>query len=311
MKIFFNNKSFCLSFILLFYFCSDLTLETRTAGADVFARSFANELLLDYENQLKLSWKLVDDVQLDADSASNDRVVKKIQFKLEMNMMQFPLMIGIGMSDRGAFDRNVDLVVFDWRSWKRDQLFVYDCHIKEDGVLERDLFGNDYVLLDHIVVREKRKIVIVFEREVNTCGQETHKNQEDYLIEPGTTHLVYFLMPNAKKSLGEIFAYKSMIRPFDAKTSTKGMKQVQLIKSEYFASLTQNFNAQTSQYFDVLNHQVRLPTQDTVYWCSVYKLDEKFKHKHHITAFESVISESSQDVVHHMELFHCTFDPLD
>ena len=41
-----------------------------------------------------------------------------------------------------------------------------------------------------------------------------------------------------------------------------------------------------------------------MYWCSVHKLDNQFESKHHMVQYEADISPGSEDVVHHMEVFH-------
>lgn len=89
----------------------------------------------------------------------------------------------------------------------------------------------------------------------------------------------------------------------------KDMKQAQLIKSTYFDQSVAYFDANKHKKFQIVNKNIRIPAQDTVYWCRVAKLDDVFKRKHHIIAYESVISERSRGVAHHMELFHCRFDP--
>lgn len=88
------------------------------------------------------------------------------------------------------------------------------------------------------------------------------------------------------------------------------MKQTQLIKSTFFDSSVAYFDSQKHKKIDIINQRIRLPADETTYWCRVYKLDEQeFKLKHHIIAYESVISEASRGVAHHMELFHCLTDP--
>lgn len=85
------------------------------------------------------------------------------------------------------------------------------------------------------------------------------------------------------------------------------MKQSQLIKGTFYDK--HHLDVERSKSFEVRVDKIRLPAADTTYWCHVYRLDERFNEKHHITAFESVITESSEGVVHHMELFHCISDP--
>lgn len=146
---------------------------------------------------------------------------------------------------------------------------------------------------------KKSEINVYLERKINTC------DENDYNIEAGTTHIIHFLYSKRQTaSIYDVFNYK-FIPKIDA--DSFDMKQTQLIKSEYFAK--EHFDPIKSKKFEVRVNNIRLPSADTTYWCHVYKLDKVFNLKHHITAFESVITKSSKGIVHHMELFHCMADP--
>lgn len=57
---------------------------------------------------------------------------------------------------------------------------------------------------------------------------------------------------------------------------------------------------------DVNLKQVEIPANETTYWCHIQKLDDFVRRKHHIVQFEPLIS--NEDIVHHMEVFHCETD---
>lgn len=57
---------------------------------------------------------------------------------------------------------------------------------------------------------------------------------------------------------------------------------------------------------DVLLKAVPIPVKETTYWCHVQKLDDFIQQKHHIVQFEPLIT--NEDIVHHMEVFHCETD---
>lgn len=57
---------------------------------------------------------------------------------------------------------------------------------------------------------------------------------------------------------------------------------------------------------DVRLKDVEIPAQETTYWCHVQKLSAVARRKHHIVQFEPLIS--NEDIVHHMEVFHCETD---
>lgn len=57
---------------------------------------------------------------------------------------------------------------------------------------------------------------------------------------------------------------------------------------------------------DVTLKAVSIPAKETTYWCHIQKLDEFIQQKHHIVQFEPLIT--NEDIVHHMEVFHCETD---
>lgn len=54
---------------------------------------------------------------------------------------------------------------------------------------------------------------------------------------------------------------------------------------------------------DVTLKEVEIPAKETTYWCHIQKLDDFIQQKHHIVEFEPLIT--NEDIVHHMEVFHC------
>ena len=146
-------------------------------------------------------------------------------------------------------------------------------------------------------------MVFIFKRKIDTC------DPEDYLIETGTTHILHFVYTKKHVLISDVFSgLKGEFAPFSDST-TVDMKQTQLIKSTFFEE-PQMLDAKNRKSFEVRVNRIKLPSSETTYWCHVHKLEKRFEtEKHHITAFESVISETSEGVVHHMELFHCISDP--
>lgn len=55
-------------------------------------------------------------------------------------------------------------------------------------------------------------------------------------------------------------------------------------------------------------NQVRVPSDETTYWCKLFQFPPELVRKHHIIRYESVINRESSSLVHHMELFHCEVD---
>jgi dopamine beta-monooxygenase len=51
---------------------------------------------------------------------------------------------------------------------------------------------------------------------------------------------------------------------------------------------------------------VKIGAVETTYWCHVMKVPEALlKKKHHVVQFGSVIQKGNEELVHHMEVFHC------
>lgn len=123
-----------------------------------------------------------------------------------------------------------------------------------------------------------------FHRKFDTC------DPNDYVIQDGTTHLVWSKGPDVVHHL----------RGLNITTRDSGMVRTQLLK---------NLNVPTkpppSEKLEIRVDHVNVPSSDTTYWCKVVKLPEKFKQKHHILQYEAVIEEKNQGLVHHMEVFHC------
>ena len=230
---------------------------------------FKYSTILDNENRVRLEWN----VMLGDDE-------KSIRFKLSVmkNSSSVPI-IGFGMSDRGEFN-NADLVIFERR--QGDNFELLDCHTNEQRQLIRD-FRQSYILVSGRV--RKKQVEIIFDRKINTC------DKNDYLIETGTVHAVYFLFePNGKfPDVNELLSGRFLI---EKDASSFGMKQTQLIRSTIYENNDEDLNKKS--YFDVTNTKIKLPSQHTTYWCKVYKLIDKFKDKHHIIAFEGLITNSSK-----------------
>ncbi|KAG1652656.1 Dopamine beta-hydroxylase [Nymphon striatum] len=53
--------------------------------------------------------------------------------------------------------------------------------------------------------------------------------------------------------------------------------------------------------------EVKVPNQETTYWCSLHKLPPMDK-KHHLIQFGPAVQAGNEPLVHHMELFHCEVD---
>lgn len=238
---------------------------------------FKYSSVIDHDNRVQLEWNVY----------RNQRLIR---FKLRLIDFRMPYLVGFGASDYGKFT-NADLVVFKVQK-NLLTLEHYDAHTDKTGLLSNDTRQNYVLLKDRAKINE---VEIIFERKFDTC------DEQDYLIETGTVHVIYFLTY-------DVTLYGRPFNPVKV-SNFYDMKQTQLVKSSFFEKSVSYFDETKYRNFQITNDRVTIPGRDTTYWCKVYKLDDRFKSKHHIIAYESVITDTSKGVVHHMELFHCITDP--
>uniref|UniRef100_A0A8C5QVA4 Dopamine beta-hydroxylase n=1 Tax=Leptobrachium leishanense TaxID=445787 RepID=A0A8C5QVA4_9ANUR len=187
-----------------------------------------------------------------------------------------------GMSDRGAFE-GADLAIL----WSNGFSFFFgDAWTDQEGYIHNDS-QQDYQLL--MAQQAPEGLYIVFKRAFSTC------DPHDYLIEDGTVHLVYAVLENPFTSISDINV--SAIR-------NKGLQRVQLLKPEreHLPTLPPDVRSLVVQAPDVL-----VPNQETTYWCYISELPKNFT-KHHIVMYEPVITKGLEGVVHHIQVFQCSFD---
>nr|UYF12138.1 tyramine beta-hydroxylase [Penaeus vannamei] len=65
----------------------------------------------------------------------------------------------------------------------------------------------------------------------------------------------------------------------------------------------------SARVLEVRSKKVEVPAEETTYWCTVEKLPDTFSTKHHIVEFGPTIQRGNEDIVHHMEVFHCEHPP--
>ncbi|XP_066249542.1 tyramine beta-hydroxylase isoform X1 [Euwallacea similis] len=190
-----------------------------------------------------------------------------------------------GFSDRGnPFPADYCLLWKSSRS-KSAKLQLMDLWADEKGVLDLDRH-QDCTNFRQKTVKTVTKFT--FKRKFDTC------DNRDYIIEDGTTHIVW--------SRGS----ERLVSPKGLNITASSKENFGMIR----VSLLKNLHANTElpshvEAEDFLTDQVKVPAEETTYWCKVFKLKEKFLRKHHIYQYEANIQSSSEGLVHHMELFHC------
>ncbi|XP_045624015.2 dopamine beta-hydroxylase [Procambarus clarkii] len=190
--------------------------------------------------------------------------------------------IALGFSDRGDLV-GADLCVLwtDWHGHVHFQNAVVGANRRLVVADQQDCQDFRYKVHDDV-------IKFTFSREFDTC------HPKHYVIQSGTTHVVW--------AWGEGPLYR--LAGVLAKGDQTGMVRVQLLKP----SLPQPA-LDDCQVLEVRAVKVEVPAEETTYWCSVQKLPDAFHEKHHILEFGPVIEKGNEDVVHHMEVFHCEYPP--
>ncbi|XP_071802043.1 dopamine beta-hydroxylase-like [Asterias amurensis] len=191
-----------------------------------------------------------------------------------------------GMSPDGSLVK-ADLVVF---CFPRGILKVTEAYTNSEGVMFKDGGNDDYVLLGSRVTggglydQSPAHLEIDFRRQFDTC------DRHDYQIDGGTVDLIYLRGNHSTISSG-------LINPEYADLASR---RVQLLKSKRRAPPVPS----DVKSADITMHNTEIPNQVTTYWCRVRKFPD-VEDIHHIIKYESVITPGNEDVVHHMEVFHC------
>ncbi|KAG0710175.1 Dopamine beta-hydroxylase [Chionoecetes opilio] len=191
--------------------------------------------------------------------------------------------LAVGFSDRGLME-GADLCVLwtDWHGRVHFQNAFVDSSHRMDVADHQDCEDFRYKVLDGV-------IKFTFSRKFNTC------HQHHYVIQRGTTHVQW------SWGSGPLYRLSGVLASGD----TTGMVRVELLKP----NLPQLALGDDVLVLEVHSQKVRVPSEETTYWCTVERLPEAFTEKHHVLEFGPVIEAGNEDVVHHMELFHCEYPP--
>nr|XP_054093791.1 dopamine beta-hydroxylase isoform X2 [Callithrix jacchus] len=198
-----------------------------------------------------------------------------IDFQLLVRRLKAGVLFG--MSDRGK-PENADLVVL-WTDG--DTAYFADAWSDQNGQIHLDP-QQDYQLLQ--VQRTPEGLVLLFKRPFGTC------DPKDYLIEDGTVHLVYGILEKPFQSLEAI----------NTSGLRMGLQRVQLLKPDI-----PNPALPSDTYtMEIHAPNIRIPSQETTYWCHVKELPKGFP-RHHIVMYEPIVTKGNEGLVHHMEVFQC------
>nr|BAT68975.1 tyramine beta-hydroxylase [Ambigolimax valentianus] len=190
----------------------------------------------------------------------------------------------VGFSDYGAVT-SADLVVF-WTDETGSHHFV-DGHTDTGGFLFPD-DHQDYNLT--AVSSPPSHVVLQFHRAFDTC------DVDDYVIDSGTTHVIF------------VESQTSSSPPFgtDITQVLHGVQRTQILKPD----LPRPTFPPDTWTFEVVAPQIEVPAEETTYWWQTAMLPD-IASPHHIIQYEGIIAAGSEDLVHHMEVFHCEVDDVD
>ena len=138
----------------------------------------------------------------------------------------------------------------------------------------------------------KEEMEWVFSRALDTS------DEEDYKIEEGTTHVLWAV------GRGPLYDINGL-NISDSDSVLTGLARLRLVGPpvpDLPAGLLP---------LRLRADKVNLPTEETFYSCSVHRLPPQLRRKHAMVQYEPDIQEGNEDVVHHMELFHCPISPGD
>ncbi|EFN89747.1 Dopamine beta-hydroxylase [Harpegnathos saltator] len=208
------------------------------------------------------------------------RIIAGVQF-LGDNSSWF----AIGFSDYGKLQPGDYCIM--WHDWHREAHFQ-DTWVDDDGKVYVD---SQQDCENFTWKRYNNVTYFTFSRKLDTC------DEHDYIIERGTTHLIWLKGDGPLVSLAGLKV---------SNAETSGMSRAELYRMPHRKPM---YPADAWK-LELLNHQVQVPNVETTYWCRVQKLPEVLKRKNHILQFGPVIQIGNEHLVHHMEIFHCA-GPVD
>ncbi|KAJ1523754.1 hypothetical protein ONE63_001587 [Megalurothrips usitatus] len=224
-------------------------------------------------------------VPLDAEAASTlhwrvDYARRAVQVEVHVGLDE-RAWFALGFSDYGE-PAPADYCVL-WRDW-RGLVRLQDAHAAADGRLHLDAH-QDCLGFRH--TRAGNLTKFAFQRQFDTC------DPDDYVIEEGTTHVVW------AAGAGPLFRLDGV--SVLGEGARRGMQRAQLLKN----TDVHDDVPPDAWHLDVRADRVQVPAVDTTYWCHVVKVPQQLARKHHVVRYEALIQHGNEGLVHHMEVFHC------
>ncbi|XP_063846627.1 dopamine beta-hydroxylase-like isoform X1 [Scylla paramamosain] len=212
-----------------------------------------------------------------------DYLKEEVEFEVHTKGEGRQPWLAVGFSDRGLLE-GADLCVLwtDWHGRVHFQNAFVDSSLRLDVADHQDCQDFRYKVRDDVVK-------FTFSRKFDTC------HPHHYVIQRGTTHVVW------SWGAGPLYRLSGVL----AKGDHTGLVRVELLKP----ALPPATQGDDTQVLEVRSQKVRVPAEETTYWCTVERLPDSFSEKQHVLQFGPVIEAGNEDLVHHMELFHCEYPP--
>ncbi|GFO49022.1 DBH-like monooxygenase protein 1 [Plakobranchus ocellatus] len=188
--------------------------------------------------------------------------------------------VGFGISPNGAM-KSSDVII----GWVKDgQVHFADRHAEGHFLPAKDS-SQDWTLLMGQEVGEYTVLKVV--RLLDTC------DDEDVAVLPGTTRVIYAYSPNDPPT-DDAVRYHG---------TTRGAKSILLLDPP---TNEQQESALPSdvKVLEFRNRNVSVPSTDTTYHCTLWKLPD-LGGKHHMIRFEPIIQRGHELLLHHAVLYYC------
>jgi dopamine beta-monooxygenase len=261
--------TYSMLFVLLFSsFRNGVTTRLIEESKPKITKPLIFQQPLDGHNKHRIFWSL-------------DYKTKTATIEVRANLNRTRDWFAIGFSDYGNITlANLCVLWFDLsgKSHLDDTTTDADSFI---GVQEQ----NDCIFLK--LNQQGNTIRLVFQRKFRTC------DPKDYIIEDGTTHVVYATGRGPLKHLSNI-----QVSDYE-----HGFIRTRFLKPD---SKPTRHLPEGTMGIKFLNNHTRVPSDETTYWCSLHSFPKELQDvKHHVIQYQAVIQNGSESLVHHMELFHC------
>ncbi|KAF0308702.1 Dopamine beta-hydroxylase [Amphibalanus amphitrite] len=191
--------------------------------------------------------------------------------------------LGLGFSERGEL-AGADLCVL-WVDWKR-RVRLQHGWVDGQGRLTAD--PDTVCRSAQLLTRRPEATVFRFRRRFNTC------RPRDYVLDTGTTHIVWVSGPGPLLRLQNLQLSHFAV----------GMARVQLLRAEVQPPAPPPDAAR----LELRSRRVAVPDQETTYWCTSPYNPCPAPSDPRLSAgrqYEAVVDAGNEDLVHHMEVFHC------